>query len=157
MTANINPDTGIAYGFISADSLHPEVVHALLYGGGATDLTYKTQVEDFLAEQRQLHADSPIGSNPPFDSGGEFDEEWAADDFHERYCGDEATIAGMYQGVTYCTSWLGGALNFFIYESPDTTDKARRASLCVPNVGIIDTLDGSVTSYDVPADWRQEV
>jgi hypothetical protein len=24
----------------------------------------------------------------------------------------------------------------------------------VPNAGILDHLDGTVTSYDVPADWR---
>lgn len=157
MTANINAKTGIAFGYISADALDPDIVHEVLYGNvHSTNLTYKSQVEEFLAEQRRLHADSPIGSNPPYDSGGEFDEEWAADHFNDGiYHADEETVEGIYQGVSYCSSFLGGALNFWILESPFTTNKARRASPCVPNAAILDTLDGNVTGYDVPAEWRR--
>ena len=157
MTANINTTTGIPFGYISADALDSDVVHELMYGSTAVNLSYKSQLEDFLAEQRELHADSPIGSNPPYDSGGEFDEDWATESFGDSYQGDEETIEGTYEGVSYVTSYLGGALNFFIAHSPVLTDKARRASPCVPNAAILCTLDGSYPGYDVPADWRREV
>lgn len=158
MTANINAKTGIAFGYISADAIDSEIVDELLYGSGLVNLTYKAQLEEFLAEQRQIYAYSPIGSNPRYDSSGEFDAEWASEDFNDGIyqAADEEVIEGIYQGVSYCSSFLGGALNFWILESPVVTDKARRASPCVPNAAILDTLDGNVTGYDVPADWRRD-
>lgn len=116
--ANINPETGVAYGYVSANSLHPEVVDELLY---SYNMVASGSLPDHL--------------------GDEFD--------------DQPEAAGFTpEGVRYCTSYLGGALHFFILQSPVTTDRARRASPCVPNAGIIDTLDGNVSSYDVPDSWR---
>lgn len=113
-TANTDVLTGIAYGYISANALEPEVVDDLLY------------------RYNEVCTGDEDGSE-----------------------GDLPEAEGVTpEGVRYCTSHLGGALNFFILWSPIVTDRARRASPCVPNAGIIDTLDGSVTSYDVPAEWR---
>lgn len=152
MTPNINPDTGIAYGYISADALDPETVTELMYGRQARNLTHAEAWQDFAARTKQDW----------LESGGteeDFDEEDHRDRFYDQYQGEEEQIEGEidcpgYGPVQYCTSYLGGALNFWIFKSPFTTDKARRASPCVPNAGILDTCDGDVTSYDVPADWR---
>ena len=67
---------------------------------------------------------------------------------------DEPIVEGRKDNVHYLSSWLGGALNFFIIESPVITESARRASPCVPGAAILDTLDGSERGYDVPAEWR---
>jgi len=137
MIANRNPETGIAYGYISAAALDGEVVAELMDGKGTTEFTN-------LSYQSWLSATS----------GGSEDE------FYENfdtYMPDEEEVEGITkEGVHYKSSWLGGALNFWIFESPVTTDKARGASPCVPGAGILDTLDGSGTAYDVPADWRRQ-
>lgn len=161
MTANIDEATGIAYGYISADALDPETVDQLLYGPQAVNLDYSAARGEFMAEARRDHREARLGTDSECDddSDGDFDEHQAECDFNDEYQGEEETIEGAlecegYGKVHYCTSYLGGALNFFIFKSPFSTDKARRASPCVPNAGILDTLDGSVTAYDVPADWR---
>ena len=154
MTANINPDTGIAYGYISGNALDPELVHELMYGRQARDLKHAEAWQEFGARTKQDW----------LQTGGtedDFDEEAHRDRFNDDYEAEEPTIEGEidcpgYGIVQYATSWLGGALNFWIFKSPFTTDKARRASPCVPNAGVLDTCDGDVTAYDVPADWRFE-
>ena len=160
MTANINPDTGIAYGYISADALDPDTVDELMYGRQAVDITYKAALEEWLSAARHDHDNmhEENAGNPEFDHRA-FDEDAATEEFSEDYNCDEPTIEGEidcpgYGPVQYATSWLGGALHFWIFKSPFTTDEARRASPCVPNAGILDTCDGDVTAYDVPADWR---
>lgn len=87
-----------------------------------------------------------------------------AEEYEVEYSDGEEKTHGLFYRtelepvgkVHYRTSWLGGALHVWIFLSPFTTDKARRASPCVPNAGILDKLDGSVTAYDVPADWRSD-
>ena len=152
MTANINPDTGIVYGYISADALDPDTVDELMYGRQARDLTRAEVWQDFVALTKQDW----------LQAGGtedDFDKEAHRDRFNDGYVPEEPTIEGEidcpgYGPVQHATSYLGGALNFWVFKSPFTTDKARRASPCVPNAGILDTCDGDVTAYDVPADWR---
>lgn len=159
MIPNINEKTGIPYGYISANALDSEVVDSLMFGSQAVDLSYA----EFYSEQMcQIFNAEVTDDNYVTIMSDEGYEEW----LDEHYDGDwrqeisdqyepcELCVEGVYEGVTYCSSWLGGALNFFILESPVTTDKARRASPCVPGAGILDTLDGSEFSYDVPGDWR---
>jgi hypothetical protein len=179
---NINPETGIAYGYISADALHPEIVQELQNNG--TDIYY----EDAKAEaQREVAREwctsitatgaleLPIFRDRPdmpheterLDEDLLFDlclvhvkESWEGSDweqaFNDSYQPDEPVHEGEKDDVKYRTSWLGGALNVWIFESPHITDKARRASPCVPNAGILDVLDGDVQAYDVPANWRDD-
>lgn len=151
MSANINPDTGIAYGYISADALYPETVDELMYGPQATDLHYEEYLADYLAIERRDCEERGVF----------FDQDYHESQFAQDWEDNEPVVEGElkvpgYGDVHYRSSWLGGALNFFIFKSPFTTDKARRASPCVPNAGILDILDGSVTAYDVPADWRSD-
>ena len=131
---NINPETKIPYGYISASCLHSDIVDQLYYGGN--NLTFQDALDEHLF-------------NYPEE---EHDEQ--TDTFNQQYECYEEIIEGEYEGVFYCSSWLGGALNFFITQSPFLTNSARKASPCVPNCGILDTLDGSEFSYDVPPEWR---
>lgn len=147
-TANINPETGIAYGYISAGALDSDLVDTLT--GNGTDLFAK----EALAE---WHSEKAIAL---FNAGGyddihDADEDVDDSEFWDCYEAYEPVVEGQYDDVVYSSSWLGGALHFFIYQSPVTTDHARLASPCVPNAGILDTLDGDVTSYNVPDDWRR--
>ncbi len=142
MVANINKNTGIAFGYISARALHDDVVDSLLNDG----------INESYQEAYKEHKAALIEEGLTEDV-----IERKMEIFAERWEDYEPTISGEYEGVKYCTSWLGGALNFFIFESPVITEKARLASPCVPNAAILDTLDGSVQGYDVPADWRNNI
>ena len=150
MIANVNPNTGIAYGYISARCLDPDLVRELMNNGvnssadeafkewraTKADMLFETELTIETIEQATLLAD---------DLSHEFWDSW-----------DEAEpcAEGEHERVKYASSWLGGALNFFILWSPFVTESACMASPCVPNAGILDTLDGSVTAYNVPHDWR---
>ena len=150
---NINTKTNIPFGYIAASALDSEVVDELLYGRGAVDLSYQAALDE--ADERA----SAEAAERGFDHGSP-DWERFVDKHVETamnyYECDEPDIEGNYEGVTYASSWLGGALNFWIFESPVTTTKARRANPCVPGAAILDTLDGTEFGYDVPADWRAE-
>lgn len=149
MTANINPDTGIAYGYISSNCMNQEVVNDLMFGDQAVNLSFHEAWLEYKREKAAAFMDEGLS---------EEDADLAAEDmapeFADQYEDYEPEIEGVYEGVRYKTSWLGGALNFFIFWSPFITESARLASPCVPNAGILDVLDGSVTSYNVPHDWR---
>lgn len=173
MTANINPDTGIAYGYISADSLHPDIVNDLQMDG--TDVYYADALEE---AQREAARDDEVQAEM-VDTGHVTKAQWERADederfsatlawvkdnweggrrereFNDNYQPDEPVHEGTKDGVRYRTSWLGGALNVWVFESPHITHTAGRASPCVPNAGILDT-EGDVTAYDVPPDWRDE-
>lgn len=148
---NINIKTNIPFGYIAASALDSEVVDELLNGRGAVDVSYQSALEE-------AHNRADIDAGELGYVHGSPDWERFVDKHVETamnyYECDEPHIEGKYEGVTYATSWLGGALNFWIFESPVTTTKARRASPCVPGAAILDTLDGSEFGYDVPADWR---
>lgn len=147
---NRNPETGIAYGYISANSLHPELVDTLMYGSNATNHSYN----EFVVNCAHNAGFDPLNTDP--DQAQEWLSERDDDNYILNYEGNEEIISGTHEGVTYSTSWLGGALHFFIYHSPVITQKGRRASPCVPNAAILDTLDGEEEGYDVPADWRAD-
>ncbi len=147
---NRNPETGIAYGYISANSLHPEVVDTLMYGSNATNHSYNEYV---------VACAHNAGFDPLNDDPEQAEEYLQAHDQRyllDHYEGNEEIISGTHDGVTYQTSWMGGALHFWIYHSPVITQKGRRASPCVPNAVILDILDGEEEGYDVPADWRAD-
>lgn len=140
---NTNPATGIAYGYISANALDPHVVDQLQNG---LSVGYKDALEEFTASCKV----DPETGEPLSDDDLDVLVEEFSQDFNE----DEPVHEGEHEGVKYRTSWLGGALHVWIFESPFTTEMARRASPCVPGAAILDTLDGRETGYDVPPDWR---
>lgn len=162
MTANINPKTGIAYGYVAANDLDPELVDTMLTNG--VNLTYKQALADHLAKARRSHEDMTDGGAPEDYEFPGFDEEAETEKFNETYEMGEDIVEGVVTasigdsdpaGVYYCSSWMGGALHFFIYESPVRTRFGKRASPCVPNACILppDVEQGSVEGYDVPDDW----
>lgn len=144
---NFNPKTGIAYGYISANSLDPEWVDTLMYSNFAVDLSYK-EAENEHIQVRESEWLEDHDDLEDFDYG---DEEAA---FSESYEGYEPTITGTLEGVQYQSSWLGGALHFFIFESPHV-DTFQVCSPCVPGAADLDSPSKSgIEGYDVPSDWR---
>ncbi len=123
---NVDDETGISYGYIDARCLHDDLVDDLL----------------------GIHFHTILLLNRVLDP--------LPDDWNDNYDAEEIEVIGILDGVEYASSWLDGVLNFFIIKSPHVTHKAGRASPCVLNAGILDELDGDVTAYDVPPDWRVE-
>lgn len=133
---NYNPETGIPYGYISAHSMDDEVVHELMYGSQAVDHGYEDAKLDYI----NLHPEDP-------------------DALYFDYQCDEPIVTGEYEGVRYRSSWMGGALCFFIFASP-RTGEYRICSPCVPGAGDLNSpYEGGggsvVTCYDIPTDWRK--
>lgn len=145
---NHNPTTGVAYGYIAANDLDPEVVDALMYGSQAKDLSYVEALEEHLKTSRAA-----------FEwvfPKEEFDADFETEVFNQDYEVEEPHIEGVYEGVTYGTSWLGGALHFFILESP-VISEGKPCSLCVPLALDLGSVGkGNYEGYGVPADWRAE-
>lgn len=168
LPTNINVETGIAYGYISANALDPDIVNDLQMNG--TDVYYednKKEAQHEAAREWFLKIEATgIFELPGVDEDDiraqlerHVQETWDGSDweqkFNDSYQPDEPVHEGEKDGVKYRTSWLGGALNVWIFESPHITDAAGRASPCVPGAGILDTLDGDVRAYDVPPEWRR--
>ncbi len=156
-STNRNPATGIAYGYIAAAALDGDLVAELMDGTGVERFHNHTHAAIEAEAKRNWMAmceASAEGAEKPFDSmeaEAAFEMDWDG-------VGDvsEESVEGIKDGVHYASSWLGGALNFFVFESPHVTAKANMASPCVPGAAILDTLDGDVEGYDVPPDWRRE-
>ncbi len=154
---NVNPETGISYGYLSDSRMDYELAAQLIYGSQAVDHSYKAaraeaeavakvaweNLCEEVSVQRQEDG-LPAIVHDDF----EFDE----DAFDADYQCEEPSVSGICEGVHYHSSYLGGALHFFISFSPVITHTAGKASPCVPNCGILGS-EGDVTCYDVPADW----
>ena len=145
MQPNVNPETGIRYGIISANSLDGELVQDLLYYEGE-DLSWKEAEEEIRNEVNALVEEGTI------------DEDDVDREVDDRLCDvyiDEPIVEGECEGVKYCTSWLGGALHFWIFESP-RIGLYSECSPCCPNAGNLDSPnDDGVECYDVPEGWRE--
>ena len=141
---NFNPATGIAFGYIAANSLDSDLVDELMYGSQAKDLTYQEQLSELLDVQRREAEES----------GEPFDEVVAEHAFNDSYEAMESTIEGELDGVRYQSSWLGGALHFWIFKSPDV-GHFRPCSPCVPGAADLGSPSkNGILGYDVPVDWR---
>ena len=140
MQPNVNPETGIRYGIISANSLDGELVQDLLYYQGE-DLSWKEAEEEIKIAMREE---------------GVREEDWdrTLDDRLGDVYIDEPIVEGECEGVKFRTSWLGGALHFWIFESPHI-GLYSECSPCCPNAGDLDSPnDDGVECYDVPEGWR---
>jgi hypothetical protein len=152
MRPNIDPDTGTAYGYISANALDPDIVNELQMNGD--DVYYEEALKEFLQHERDKWAEEREGDDEPIEDE-EFDEDAATQRFADGYYCDEPVHEGTKDGVKYRTSWLGGALNVWIFESPYITETAVACSPCVPGAGNLDQVgEGSYRCYDVPPEWR---
>ena len=70
MTSNVNPETGIAYGYIAANALEGEVVDELLYGSGAVNEDANSAFEEFKQtwKHENANADGTPNEEDPDDS-----------------------------------------------------------------------------------------
>ncbi len=181
--ANINHVTGIRYGYIRGDSIDPDQLHHLLYERGAKDLSWEAardeirkeaeRMADEVEEQVSIHI-SEVDPNMYERDREEMEERlleeaWdkrgfsCRDDFIDARVEaqlelieiDEPIVEGTNDGVHWRTSWLGGALNLFIFDSPVIV-KCALCSICVPNAGNLDSL-GDYETYGVPVEWLAEV
>lgn len=145
MNPNKHPKTGISYGYIAARSLDNELVHDLMYSSQAVDLSYEEAREEYLRERQS--------ETPEFVDFEELAEGYMQD-FADSYECYEPIIEGEIDGVKYRTSWLGGALHFWIFESPHV-GHFQQCSPCVPGAANLDQpCEDGIKGYDVPADWR---
>lgn len=153
MTANINHNTGVPFGYISASKLDSEVVDQLMFGHQARNLSWEEFLKEFLREQRAAFESASADEleSSLYSDYGVFDEAYATEVAGDHYMGEEERIEGELDGVKYCTSWLGGALHFYIFESP-VIAKCRPCSFCVPNAGDLGS-EGDYEAYGVPEDW----
>ncbi len=146
MNININTNTGVPFGVISAKNLHQEVVDELMFGRGSVDISFSEFAQDIEYELWE-----PL-----------VDEGWPDDEFEvelerrmqreiDAYECDEPVVEGVLDYTSYETVWLGGALHFCILESPVIT-RCAPCSPCVPGAGDLDSV-GDYECYGVPDDW----
>jgi hypothetical protein len=148
MNQNINPETGIRFGIISTNSLHSDVIEEIQSRG--VDVRYEEMRKDLWAEVKNVCKDYMS------DSDAKDVADYAIDYASENFYDDEPIHEFAIGGVKGRTTWLGGALLVWIFESPFTTH-AQLCSPCVPNCGDLDHLmsdEGGYLCYDVPPDWR---
>lgn len=168
---NTNPQTGLRYSVIAFNSLQPWCSEDLFYGPKARDLSYEAAIEELKARARadydncleQAHiaaaeADHGMGEEDHcrflqkwFDEQDiEYDEEDFVSDFVERNAEhlqiDEPIIEGVYDGVSYRISWLGGAPLLWVFDGPRGYGN-RLCSPCVP--GAVDGGGGYVLESEL--------
>ena len=145
---NTNPETGIRYGYISANSLNSDLLQELLYSYGV-DLSYNEAADNLFNEAMSDAKMQAADAGVIFDKEA-FQDEWECPDIDI----DEPIFAGTCEGVNYQVSWLGGAINLFIFESP-VTGYYDLCSPCVPGAVNLDNPNANgYLGYDVPAEWR---
>lgn len=143
---------GIRYTMYSLDQIDSDLVETLLYTHGK-DLSYEEAVAAETARQRAEYDDAletlaryvGVDHVPPFEP--------ALDSFEP--CIDEPIIEGVYEGVHYRTSWLGGAQMLWVFKSPIIGHFAL-CSPCVPGAcdgGLPTPRADGFMGYAVPPDW----
>lgn len=138
MTPNTHPDTGIPFGIIRADAVDADKLDDLLYKYGE-NITYRDALADHLAGLMGVEG---------------YDENEATQEFADSYECDEPVIEGTHQGAYYRTTWLGGALMLWIFDSTVLT-RCQPCGPCCPNAGDLDSV-GDYLAYGVPADWLSD-
>lgn len=153
MPSNVNPETGIRYGIISANSLEPEVIDQIQREG--KDVRYEGAKAELTADIKRVCGD--YMSDRDAEDVAEKAVERMSDHFEQDEPVHEFSIDcpgyGMVHGQT---TWLGGALMVYIFKSP-FQEACDLCSPCVPNCGNLDSRNpDGYQCYDVPADWRAE-
>lgn len=180
---NVNPETQIRYGVLSAHRLHADVFDSLRFGG--TDHTYNDAVAQLRKEVNQdadtIEEECTIGcvergltpGTPDFDSILERDIEAAyerlgyscREDYVESRVEresewieiDEPFITGTHDGVNYQITWLGGAPLVWSLDGP-VGYALQLCSPCVPNAadldaGLAEDPDEGYICHTIPANW----
>ncbi len=167
-----NPATNIPYGYVYARALNQKTVAELLHGKEAVNHSYQEHVCTVAQNLGCLTTDfidaceflSELEKAQVACSGAGLFEEGALAkpltvptiaELLEFEC-LEPLVSGIYQDVSYQTSYIGGELGFFIFDSPKTTKTARPFYSDAPGCVLLDTLDGFEYGYNVPDAWRAE-
>lgn len=151
--ANINPETGIRYGIVAADSLDPDVVNELQMSG--KDLHYEEAKSELWDAIKRVCEDY-MGDR---DSDDVADQ--AVERMSEDWSDDEPVHSFDLQGVKGQTTWLGGALMVWCFESPHT-GVFQLCSPCVPGACDLDSPVNPLREtighigYTVPDDWLRK-
>lgn len=144
MAANINPETGIPYGIISARKCM-ELVNTMQMWG--EDIRYKECLEEHL---RSVALDYE-------DSEKIWDEDAIqreTESFSENYeCDEPIHSYTDSKGNEFQTTWLGGALMVWVFKSSKIV-QAAQCSPCVPNCGDLDN-PGSYECYGMPDEYLE--
>lgn len=145
MVANTNPETGIRYGLIAANSLDPDVVNELQMSG--KDLHYEEAKSELRDAVKRVCKDYM----------GERDSDDVADQAVERmsedWSDDEPVHSFDLQGVKGQTTWLGGGLLLFFFYSPYVY-KGNLCSPCVPGAVNLDSPNSNgFDGYGPPPNW----
>lgn len=147
MSANVNPETGIRYGIISAISLDPEIVNQIQCEG--RDVRW----EDAKRDLEDTIRSACEGLMSKHDVDAVVDE--ALDRMNgDQWVDDEPIHEFRIDGVMGQTTWLGGALLVWVFKSTDV-GRFELCSPCVPNACSLDSpYPGGYEGYDVPGNWR---
>ena len=141
---NFNEVTGIRFGIISANSLHPEVIDQMQQG---KDLHYEEVRADLWARVEG------VCQGYMSDEDASDVADLAVENLAQNWQDEEPIHAFDIDGVKGQTTWLGGALLVWVFESP-VIDKFNLGSPCVPNAVIISSPNpDGFEGYGVPADW----
>lgn len=141
VTTNFNKEAGIPYTYFWCNKLDPEVVDALQQGH---DLGYEE------AEKEAAYKADRYMEDGLYD---DYDEAYAdaiseLDDWYE----EEPVHYGVYKGVRYQTTWLGGALLLCVFDSP-LRGRFAPCSPCIPG-GLDGDTQGDFEGFDIPTDWK---
>jgi hypothetical protein len=156
MLSNINAETGVRYGVISAANIDPEIIDMIEMNG--ENLSAHAALEQIRIDVNEA-CNAGTVTEENFDS--EVDRrmsEWHENAAEEVYRFVEYGDDGLVD-VEIHTGWLGGAQHLFVIRSPFMCFAAQ-CSPCVPNAGDLDTRfdddskEGTIACYDVPPDWR---
>ena len=158
MSANVNLETGIRFGIIAANSLDPEVVNDIQMNG--KDVHWEEAKVDISIGIKRVCGD--YMSDRDADDVADLAVERMSDHFEQDEPVHEFDIeCPGYGRVKGRTTWLGGALMVWIFESP-FTGLFRLCSPCVPGACDLDSPVNALRDkigeigYDVPADWRSQ-
>lgn len=160
---NTNPTTGLAYGVVSFNSLQSWCLDDLFYGDQAKDLSYEAALEELkfearhqfeaFLEQAEIAADEADANMSDREKErfieayfSEHENRTDRDGFVEAYVErerdsidiSEPIIEGVYDGVTYRISWLGGAPLLWVFDGPQGVCVSH-CSPCAPGAADLDS------------------
>ena len=150
--SNVNEETGIRFGIISANSLNQDVFMDIVYSG--RDVHWDEFVDEVKKETRAKWEAGELANCEDETDLEDIIEDLItnqADNFYD----DEPVIEFTAGGVSGRTTWLGGEQMLWVFESPHTT-KRSLCSPCVPGAVDLDSgeYEEGYEGYDVPPGWR---
>lgn len=143
---NVNPDTGVRYGVISSNSINQELLSDICMGG--VDEHWMQHVDEITKQVRRSVEDGDI-TEDDYDDELELMLEKAGDAWSD----DEPVYTFTKDGVNGRTTWLGGALLLWVFESPHI-GQFKLCSPCVPNACDLNSpIEDGYDGYTVPESW----